>query len=263
MRYKLGKQPATHDPRDLQYAHYRTIVQPKRRGCFKPKPTPGPPTPSQSDTDNMARVQSWGMMANDSVGDCVFAAAAHETMLWTAIGSTTATFSDKAVLSDYSAVTGYNPKDPNTDQGTNVHDALDYRKHTGVVDAAGQRHLIGAYMALEVANVEHAKEAIVWFDNVEIGFNCPQSALDQFDNGQPWTVVPSQSAGGHDVCMIGFDSQWLYVVTWGRVQKMSWQFYTTYSDEAWALLSDEYLRDGKSPEGFDLAQLQADLQAVK
>jgi hypothetical protein len=51
-------------------------------------------------------------------------------------------------------------------------------------------------------------------------------------------------------------------VTWGRTQPMTAQFYTKYCDEAWAILSLEMLKTGKSPEGFDLAQLQTDLNAL-
>ena len=64
------------------------------------------------------------------------------------------------------------------------------------------------------------------------------------------------------------DSPWFYranleCVTWGRVQQMTAQFYAKYCDEAWAILSPEMLKAGKSLEGFDLAQLQADLTALK
>jgi hypothetical protein len=43
---------------------------------------------------------------------------------------------------------------------------------------------------------------------------------------------------------------------------MTVQFYAKYCDEAWAILSPEMLDAGKSPEGFDLIQLQSDLNAL-
>ncbi len=52
-------------------------------------------------------------------------------------------------------------------------------------------------------------------------------------------------------------------VTWAKIQPMTLEFFTTYCDEAYALLSAELLgEDGVSPEGFKLAELQADLAAV-
>ena len=50
---------------------------------------------------------------------------------------TTVPFSDFSVLSDYSAVTGFDPADPATDQGTDVQDAATYRRVTGLLDANG------------------------------------------------------------------------------------------------------------------------------
>ena len=40
-------------------------------------------------------------------------------------------------------------------------------------------------------------------------------------------------------------------------------FYREYTDEAFAILSPEMLKEGKSIEGFDLATLQKDLETVK
>lgn len=51
-------------------------------------------------------------------------------------------------------------------------------------------------------------------------------------------------------------------VTWGRLQSMTLRFYKNYCDEAYAILSPEMLIEGKSLEGFDLAQLQADLKLL-
>jgi len=44
---------------------------------------------------------------------------------------------------------------------------------------------------------------------------------------------------------------------------MTEEFITTFADEAIVYLTDEDLIDGKTLEGFDLAQLQADLAALK
>jgi len=53
-------------------------------------------------------------------------------------------------------------------------------------------------------------------------------------------------------------------VTWGALKQMSWQFYTTYADEAFAVLSSDWLnkRLKKAPPGLDLKALEADLSQV-
>lgn len=244
---KLGRIKSKEDPRDLKYKDYAISL-------------PTPVIPFQRGTS----ITDWLMLGNDQYGDCVWASGAHQTMLWTTEGEVPVTFTEKGVLSDYSAVTGFNPNDPNSDQGTEIRDALKYRQQTGMVDSKGNRHKIGAYLALDYTNLNEIIEAAYIFHSVEIGINFPDTAMTQFDNGEPWTVVnPYNIEGGHDVpILIGFDGTWLYVVTWGKVQKMSTEFFLKFCDEAWVILSQEFLYGGKSPEGFDLPTLQADFSAI-
>ena len=52
-------------------------------------------------------------------------------------------------------------------------------------------------------------------------------------------------------------------VTWGRVQTMGARFLEHYVDEAWAIVSPDFLNAaGESPQGFNLAQLTADLAQI-
>jgi len=250
MQFKFGKKPATYDRRDLQFAHYR-------KGIVLP------PHPEQFGHENLVPPDAWGMLGNDTVGDCVFAGADHETMLWTAEAGNMAVFTPANAISDYSAVTGYDPGDPDTDQGTEVRLALQYRKRIGLIDAAGKRHKIGAYLAIEPGNIEHLLEALYLFGAVGIGLEIPSSAMDQFNAGRPWSVVhgKQQIEGGHYVPLVARREN-LVCVTWGKLQQMTVQFFKRYCDEAWAMLSPEMLSGGVSMEGFNLEQLQADLNAL-
>ena len=134
---------------------------------------------------------------------------------------------------------GLQPQKTEVRPGDSVRQALKYRQNTGLIDAAGKRHKIGAYLALEPGNVDHLLEALYLFGVVGIGMQFPASAMDQFDAGKPWSVVAgTQIDGGHYVPFVAkranFDC-----VTWGRLQQMTAQFYTKYCDEAWAILSPE------------------------
>jgi hypothetical protein len=54
------------------------------------------------------------------------------------------------------------------------------------------------------------------------------------------------------------------VVTWGALQVMTWSFWEAYCGEAYAIISNDYLTGKKeTPDGFNLTQLQADLQDLK
>jgi hypothetical protein len=202
------------------------------------------------------------MLGNDRVGDCVVAGAAHETMLFNAEAGRAVTFTDTSCLSDYMAVTGYNPDDPSTDQGTNVSEYVDYRTKVGVLDQYGARHRIGASVRIDAGHLDQYAEGLYLFGAVGIGVQLPDSAQQQFADEQPWDVVPgAKIEGGHYVPILGRlqDGHWV-VATWGRLQKVTDAFLTEYSDEAYAYLSLEALGNGgESLEGFNLQQLRADL----
>lgn len=243
---KLGKLPARKDSVSFKLAQYLNLSA-----------LPTPP----SKAGHQSLVTDWqGMLGNDQYGCCVWAGAAHETILWNKEAGHIVGFSTAGVLSDYSAVTGFNPNDPNTDQGTDMQVAASYRRKTGVKDAHGERHKVAAYLAIKTGDSTELKQAIYLFSNVGIGIQFPRSAMSQFNAGKPWTVVSgSPIDGGHYVPAVGYDSKYVYVVTWGRVQKMSWGFFKKYCDEAIVYLSDEMLILGRSIEGFNPTQLQADL----
>ena len=110
---------------------------------------------------------------------------------------------------------------------------------------------------------EHV-EAVYLFGFVGIGILFPDYAMDQFNKGEPWDVVQHQPApeDGHYIPIVGMENGNFVVVTWGRKQLMTPAFFKKYNDESVVYLSEEYLKAGKSPEGLDVAALQADLSQV-
>lgn len=251
---KLGKNPATEDKRDLLFSTY-----------VKPDEIPTPP--EQFGHETLFGAKDWGMLGNDQWGDCAWAGPAHETMLLTAEGGKAAEFTTAGVLSDYAAGTGFNPdagpsgSNP-TDRGSNVRDVLKYRVKTGIVDAAGKRHKIGAYVKLTPRDLTEIYQAMYIFQAVGIGIEFPGSAMEQFNSGKPWSVVAgAKIEGGHYVPCIGKQAD-IGVVTWGALQQMTVEFFETYCDEAWAYISVEDLEKGVDPDGFSLQQLKTDLAAL-
>jgi hypothetical protein len=61
---------------------------------------------------------------------------------------------------------------------------------------------------------------------------------------------------------VAYNAQYLWCVTWGALQQMTWAFFNEYADEAYAIIDTDYLAEGKTIQGFDLATLQADLKAI-
>ena len=250
MRYKLGKKPARKGAVTFRFTSY-----------FDRQKLPTPPL-----VFGHERIGTpWGMLANDVHRNCVFAGAAHEHMIWTHEGGATAKFRDSDVLADYGDVTGFDPAKPDTDQGTDMSQAAEYRRTTGIRGENGKRHKIDAYVALRPGKVEDAILAAYLMGAAGLGVQLPSSALDQFDAHQPWTVVKrSETEGGHYIPLIGRNRNGhLLVVTWGRVHAMTPEFYARYCDESLAYLSLEILRDKVSPEGFDAITLQEHLNALR
>jgi hypothetical protein len=256
LKLKLGKHTPRHDPRTLLLATYA-------------KPSlPAPP----AKLNLAAKVKGpWGMMDNDQLGDCTCAAAGHLIMEWTANAqSTMATPPDSEIVAAYSAITGYNPTSGANDNGAVELDVLNYWRQQGI---AG--HKIQAFVALEPSNQTHVMDAIWIFGGCYIGMALPKSAQAQTSNKQTWSVPPQGTGGdgapgtwgGHAVPVVAYDSRGLTVVTWGDVQTMTWGFWSAYCDEAYAILSPDFLKQkaGKTtaPNGFAIDQLQEDLADLK
>jgi hypothetical protein len=252
-KLKLGKDVARHDPRTLLLASYITPALPAPPATF----------------DLSSKVgSSWGMMDNDQIGDCTCAAAGHLIMEWTAnAGKKMVAPTDKQIVAAYSAITGYNPVSGANDNGASEIDVLNYWRQTGIA-----AHKIGAYVALEPTNHNHIMDSVYIFEGCYIGVQLPISAQAQVQNHQPWSVPPGGptgdgkpgSWGGHAVPVIEYDARGVTVVTWGALQIMTWSFWEAYCDEAYAILSSDYL-NGKqeAPQGFSMQQLQADLADLK
>ncbi|MEV6432563.1 hypothetical protein [Nocardia sp. NPDC051463] len=231
-------------------------------GAYLDMPAVLPMIPDEFGHENL--IADFGMLANDQVGDCVWAGAAHETMLWCREAGSDATFSAGSVLSDYTAATGYDPDDPSTDQGTDMQAAASYRRRIGVLDATGRRHKVGAYVALTVGDPDQLAAAAYIFGAVGVGLRFPDYAMDEFTAGKPWALRHGiqKIAGGHYVAVTGRGKNGNFrVITWGKVQEMTPGFYRRYCDEALVYFSSEFLTAGVSPEGFNLAQLRTDLRA--
>lgn len=244
---KFGRKPARHTLRTarsmlVMYGHLSAL---------------GPP-PAQS-TDyisavNAATGSSWGMDGNDTVGDCICADTAHEIMLRSAKSGSIIVPTAQQTLDLYSALTGYNPADPSTDQGADETSMCEYMINTGWL---GVQSL--ATGMIDPTNFDHIKWGIELFGGVRVGWNLPQSAMDQFSAGQPWVDIGDTNiVGGHDTCLVGYASSHFYTVTWGKLQLVDPNFLNPrYLEEA----HGEVWKDWAYP-GDTLEQLVADLPAV-
>lgn len=205
-------------------------------------------------------VSELGMLGNDQYGDCVFAGGYHAVDVFEFDGQgVTTNFTAAQVLADYSTVTGFNPRNPNTDQGATLQEGLEFWQKTGF---GGYK--IEAFAQIDNTNLALVQACIAYFGVVYAGLNVPSSAMTQFDQGQPWSVVArSQIEGGHCVPLIGYDASSFTCITWAQTQALTNGFYSKYFDECWVPIEADWMRkNGTTPSGLDGATANADFQAL-
>lgn len=213
-----------------------------------------PPVPAV--VDYASDVPTWPMYLNDSLGCCTCSAAGHMVEAWTAKATGTAVMvTDNDVLKAYEDVSGYRPGEPWTDQGAVMQDVNAHLMKTGIGG-----HKIAAYAQVDHTNLAEVKAALYLFGEVYVGVNLPNSALQQNEAGQPWTVVADDGgiAGGHAINLARIGPDGMTVITWGATQLLEANWWERYVEECWCVFSTEWLTAaGTSPEGIDLAGLSA------
>jgi hypothetical protein len=241
---KLGKLSVRTDVRTLRLRKY-----------LDPAVLPTPP-PS---IDLTPHVGEWPMYANDTRGDCTTAAAGHMIEAWTAAAVGEAVeISVEAVVRAFDAVRLIDPQ--TGEEGAVELDVLRYWRKSGI-----GRHRIGAYAAVGTRDHDLTRAAAWLFGGLYIGLSLPLTAQSQ--ETWDWTGSLSGEArpgswGGHAVDVVRVDPDGLTVVTWGRLQVMTWSFWDRYCDESYCILSTDFLRDGRAPNGFDLAALKTNLELI-
>jgi GNAT superfamily N-acetyltransferase len=241
---KLGKIAPRVDVRTLTLSRYvdRTKL-------------PDPP----ATTDLTQHVAEWPMYANDRIGDCTTAAAAHMIEAWTAASHGAAVeVTESSVLTAFDRVKIVDPL--SGEEGAIELDVLrDWRKH-GV-----GHHRIGAFAHVSTSDRRLVQTAAWLFGGLYIGLQLPLSA--QYQETWDWNGSLAGddrpgSWGGHAVDVVRYDTSGLTIVTWGGLKAMTWAFWDRYCDEAYCILSRDFLDGDHAPNGFDLDALRADLSLV-
>lgn len=243
-KMKLGRKAIKTDTRTLQLGKYLTPALP-----------PPPPT-----ADWTKGITSWGMMLNDTLGDCTIAGVGHAIQVFTANTGTEVTVPDPTIESYYEQWDGYVPGNPKTDNGGVELDVLNDWQKGGFAGNA-----LTAFADPKVSNLVQVRQAIALFGGVYIGLSLPLTAQTQ----DVWDVAPKGGAkakpgswGGHCVFVPKYDQNGFTCITWGQLKVMTVAFWSKYCDEAHALLAQAWIGAKGSPGGFNLTQLQADLAAI-
>jgi hypothetical protein len=186
-----------------------------------------PAAPAVVDYSEKAMPVLTDVEGNENAGDCVQAEDAHYIAVITGNANGLYAYTKEQTLADYSAITGFNPADPNTDQGTDPIANMNYRVQKGYAD--GSKDL--GYLRVDTTNKTEVQFALWAFGNLKIWLALPDSYINPFpSNGAVWGVGTPDFSNGHCIgtCsansprIVGVNCDGVQVVTWGLILTMTW-----------------------------------------
>lgn len=228
---------------------------------------PAPPSVLPS----VGRGINFGMYLNDRLGDCTIASSVgHKGQIDCARTGVGGVPTDEIVRQVYHE-TGVE-QGLSDDDGRYMEGVLGYLKRVGVPQVAGDpnapagtREKILGYAAVNWLDPVEYRTAIWLFGGVNIGIALPEIAWHQMQAGKAWSTSTAYggdstpgSWGGHAV----YATTGTTLITWAARQGYTAGFRAAYFDECYAVLTDDWVQQAKAPNGFDKAQLVADLAAI-
>ena len=215
------------------------------------------------------------MYLNDSLGDCVIAAMAHASGVLTGNATNGAPLILTAAQIDslYSAIGGYVPGDPSTDNGCDIQTALNYWGVNGLLPSTTEAHKIQGYLAINPANISEIQLAIFLFENLIFGVDLPDSWVNPFPSVSNFVWTPEgepDENNGHCFTGYAFNKLGVSISTWALEGLITYPAIAQYcassnQGELYTALSQDSIITAKSraPNGFDWTQLLADFDAIK
>jgi hypothetical protein len=225
-------------------------VDPEKNARFKTALNYGfvYPTPTYP-IDRTEGITDWGIMGNDQYGDCgVAAVPGHADMLSAVlVGEPLAdnTMTTEEIVSLYFQYTG------GQDVGVDLGDYLLWLFNQNIIEGFVK---IG---------LDHLDEALATFNVIVVGASLNPGAQQQFANGEPWNVGPTDSPDpmeGHAILYLKAESPdgpnaWC---TWGKTQPSTGAWKSACPQQAFAVITEQEAH----AVGFPYAELIADLQAL-
>ena len=205
---------------------------------------------------------------NDTLGDCVIAGGYHDVGLWTGNANGLFVATDAQIIADYSAIGGYVPGNPNTDQGCDEETALNYWVQHGFANGTK----LAGWLRVDATNQTQVQQALWLFESVYFGINLPDKWVNPMPSadGFTWDVAgKADPANGHCVVGCAYNATGVLIDTWGLLGTVTWGAVKKYAaaasnGELYLLLSPDSIAKAtaKAPNGFDWPTLISDFNAM-
>lgn len=205
---------------------------------------------------------------NDQLGDCVIACMAHMVGVYLGNAGITDIFEPSQIVALYSAIGGYVPGDPSTDNGCDELTALHYWRTKGA--PKGHNRPLG-WVGVDPTNPAEYRAACWLFENLMFGIELPDEWITPFPSapGFVWDAAGSPDPdNGHCFDGVGADPEGIEICTWGMLGTVTDAAISEYASaadggELYAVINQEMLvNGGKAPNGLDWQQLKADFAAL-
>lgn len=198
----------------------------------------------------------YGMLGNDSYGDCTFAGFVHLVQaVCLLLGVAPPAPGDPAVIHAYLVFTH------GQDSGCVMSDVLVAAYRTGLV---GQKV---AGFAPSRGPLGELWQVLTAFGTGYLGVMVPAPAQGQFQADEPWDLTGTsdddQIEGGHCVVAVSFDqnTETADVLTWGRRQVVTFRWLDRYLDEKWAVIPHQ-VQDAGALDSVNWDRLHAELDSL-
>jgi hypothetical protein len=260
LRYK-------HDKRTLKF---RTVV------CKADKDIK---VPSEYDWGSRIKPNhNWGDYGNLKLNNCTFSTAAHAILIWKSYKSKNVYRPGvKTIIDDYSKLIKGKRTAKSLQQFLNRGGApleairvLNNWRKKGI-----DGHKIIAFAKLSFRDKkdmqEEVKRVIYLYGGCYIGINIPRSVEKQWQQNKVWRVIKRVPPGdarrrlwfSHALLATGYNEKELRVITFGKEETMTWEFFVKYVDEAYAVFDEKFLRARKTPSKMRPEELKKFTAATK
>jgi hypothetical protein len=217
--------------------------------------------PDTTSFRNSAPTVLRNVYGNDELGDCVPAWLGHFLGLVTANAGDPFTPTLDQVIAMYSAIGGYKPGDPSTDQGCDEDTAISYVEQTGWPNGT---KALGA-ISVDATNAAEV-HAVNWlFEGTMFGVGLPEAWISPFpsSDGVVWDVAGDPvPENGHCFGGVDNDPRGLVVDSWGLFLIVTFGAIAKYAvsnsgGQLFAILTPDQLAKGmaKAPNGVDWATI--------
>lgn len=227
-----------------------------------------PPAPAAFDYGAAAQKALTDIYGNDELGDCVIAGGYHVEGVATGNAGDIFVATPDQIVSDYSAIGGYVPGDPSTDQGCDLVTAMNYWTSHGFANGT---KLLG-WLSVDGSNPKELAQACYLFEHLYFGMELPDAWVNPFPSGDgfTWNVAGAPvPENGHAIMAYGANASGVIIDTWAMRGTLTFAAIAKYAvtkanGEVHVMLTPDLLAKGaiKAPNGVLWNDLVADFNSM-